>query len=87
MTDDILAAWSFVSGMIFAAAGKCCEESANVYLGIHPEIGTVEVIEVVGDKIKYLDAGDPLSETLWWRASTKSLYLGIVGDDEGSIVA
>lgn len=85
MTEELLAAWEFISGLIFAAPGKCDAYACDEYMDIHPEVGVRDEIEVNGDLVKFLDTGNPLDPTIWWRRSTKTLYLGVVGDDEGSI--
>lgn len=87
MSEELLAMWDFISNLIFAAAGKCDAYAADSYMDLFPEVGTRDEIKTEDDLVKFLDTGNPLDPTVWWRQSTRSLYLGVVGDDEGSIVA
>ena len=84
MTPQLLEAWDFLDGLI-CTGGHADSISAHQVLRIFPEIGEVERIRAGEDEVMYLDTGDPLDVTLWWRKSTQLFYLGVVGDDEGSL--
>ena len=84
MTEELLKAWAFLDGLM-CTGGRCSQFDAEQMLDLFPEVGTRDIVEVADDQVQFLDTGNPLDPTLWWRRSTRLFYLGVVGDDEGSL--
>jgi len=84
MTEELLAAWAFLDGLL-CTGGNATSFDAEQLLDLFTEVGVRDIVEVEGDTVQFLDTGNPLDPTLWWRKSTRLFYLGVVGDDEGSL--
>lgn len=82
--EAILAAWDFMDGM-FCHCPPVDAHTVTEMLSLFPEAGPIVEMVVEGDKVIYLDTGDALGMTIWWRQTRAVFLLGVVGDDEGSI--
>lgn len=79
--ECLLDAWRFMDGLI-CTGGRADQRDATEVLSL---AGAVETMQTDASVVVYVDTGEPLDSTIWWKSSTRLFYFGVVGDEEGSL--